>query len=339
MNQELEKLIDLTLADGILTEKEKTVLFRKAKELGVDEDELEIILDGKLHKLQQGNSSSTVKHGEVKKCPSCNANVNSFSSVCGDCGYEFRNIGANNSVKELSNRLDRVVIKCEAKSYEHMVGRGYGDEETAKQDDIAIKQKSVIKNFPIPQTREDLFEMLYFIHPKTKVGFSSDKNTSAWRNKFTEILNRAKVAYASDKKILSELERFETEHKISVLGRVVLFYNNLNGSARAMFALILIFILCGGGLGLYELFGKSEIKTEQNRLKQIESEILQDIKEKNFDDAELLLNQLEWTITEDREKNFLDDVIKHRDKYQDKRDFWENKKSELQILIEQNKNK
>jgi hypothetical protein len=49
MNPELEKLIDLTLADGVLTEKEKTVLFRKARELGVEEDELEIILDGKLH--------------------------------------------------------------------------------------------------------------------------------------------------------------------------------------------------------------------------------------------------------------------------------------------------
>ncbi len=339
MNPELEKLIDLTLADGVLTEKEKTVLSRKARELGVDEDELEIILEGKLHKLQKANSSSSAKHGEIKKCPSCNANVNSFSSVCGDCGYEFRNIGANNSVKELSNRLDRVVNECEAKSYEHMVGRGYGDEETARQDDIAVKQKNVIRNFPIPQTREDLFEMLYFIHPKTKVGLSADKNTSAWRSKFTEILNRAKVAYASDKKILSELERFETEHKISVFGRAVLLYKSLNGSARAMLGLLLMFVFCAGGLGLYELFGKSEINTEQNRLKQIESEIMQDIKSKNFNDAELLLNQLEWTITEDREKNFLDDVIKHRDKYQDKRDFWENKKSELQNLIEQSKNK
>lgn len=39
MNQDLEKLIELTLADGQLSEKERTVLFRKAKELGVDHDE------------------------------------------------------------------------------------------------------------------------------------------------------------------------------------------------------------------------------------------------------------------------------------------------------------
>jgi len=48
MNEELEKLIELTLADGQLTDKERTVLYRKAMELGVDQDEFEIVLDAKL---------------------------------------------------------------------------------------------------------------------------------------------------------------------------------------------------------------------------------------------------------------------------------------------------
>lgn len=53
MNAELEKLIDLALADGQLTEKEKQILTRKAKEFGVDEDEFEMVLEGKLHLAQK----------------------------------------------------------------------------------------------------------------------------------------------------------------------------------------------------------------------------------------------------------------------------------------------
>lgn len=246
MNQELEKLIDLTLADGILTEKEKSVLFRKAKELGVDEDELEIILDGKLHKLQQGNSSSTVKHGEVKKCPSCNANVNSFSSVCGDCGYEFRNIGANNSVKELSNRLDRVVNECETKSYKHMVGRGYGDEETARRDDIAAKQKYVIKNFPVPNTREDILELLHFIQPKVEVGFRADKNVFDWRNKYREIINRAKASYRSDKKMLDDLIGLENDlQQKNPIGYIFCLYTTSSAGFKWVLHMLSLMALIG----------------------------------------------------------------------------------------------
>jgi hypothetical protein len=46
MNQELIKFIELCLSDGIISDKEREVIFRKAKALGVPEDECEIILEG-----------------------------------------------------------------------------------------------------------------------------------------------------------------------------------------------------------------------------------------------------------------------------------------------------
>ena len=51
MHPEIEKLIDLALADGQLTDKERNVILKKATELGVDTDEVEMVLDGKLHQL------------------------------------------------------------------------------------------------------------------------------------------------------------------------------------------------------------------------------------------------------------------------------------------------
>lgn len=53
MNQELEQLIDLALADGNLTDKKKEILNRKAKELNVDQDEFEMVLEGKVFLKQK----------------------------------------------------------------------------------------------------------------------------------------------------------------------------------------------------------------------------------------------------------------------------------------------
>jgi antitoxin component YwqK of YwqJK toxin-antitoxin module len=56
MNEQLIKFIELCLIDGVVTDKEREVIFRKSKELGVPDDECEIILEGMIHK---SNSSST----------------------------------------------------------------------------------------------------------------------------------------------------------------------------------------------------------------------------------------------------------------------------------------
>jgi len=48
MNEELIKFIELCLMDGVISDKEREVIFRKSKELGVPDDECEIILEGKI---------------------------------------------------------------------------------------------------------------------------------------------------------------------------------------------------------------------------------------------------------------------------------------------------
>ena len=48
MNAELEKLIDFALADGVITDKEREIIRKKAEKIGEDPDEAEMILDAKL---------------------------------------------------------------------------------------------------------------------------------------------------------------------------------------------------------------------------------------------------------------------------------------------------
>jgi len=66
MNEQLIKFIELCLADGFISDKEREVIFRKSKELGVLEDECEIILEGMITKLDNTNSISNVRVEEPK---------------------------------------------------------------------------------------------------------------------------------------------------------------------------------------------------------------------------------------------------------------------------------
>ena len=90
MHSEIEKLIDLALADGQITEKERNVILNKGNELGVNIDELEMILEGKIHQLKSSQIKPTKeKVGIIKTCPSCGASVKSFQTNCEDCGHEY----------------------------------------------------------------------------------------------------------------------------------------------------------------------------------------------------------------------------------------------------------
>ena len=58
MNEQLIKFIELCLSDGVITDKEREVIFRKSKELGVPEDECEIILDSMIFKNNDNKKDS-----------------------------------------------------------------------------------------------------------------------------------------------------------------------------------------------------------------------------------------------------------------------------------------
>lgn len=46
MHPDLEKLILLALADGVVSEKEREIILRKAEKLDLDVDEVEMYLEG-----------------------------------------------------------------------------------------------------------------------------------------------------------------------------------------------------------------------------------------------------------------------------------------------------
>jgi hypothetical protein len=135
MNPELEKLIDFALADDVITDKEREIIRKKAEKLGEDPDEAEMILEAKLaiqNKDRVASSSppsptpppvaaatptpppsmppptakqKSSKVGNIMTCPACGSTVNSRDLNCNDCGHEFRNVGAINSIKEFYKKI------------------------------------------------------------------------------------------------------------------------------------------------------------------------------------------------------------------------------------------
>lgn len=182
-NEQLEQLIDAALADGVLTEKEKQVLFKKAQTLGVDLDEFEMVLDARLVKLQKEQQSSAPKSnklGDVKKCPACGAIVQSYQGVCQECGFAFENTDANSSSKRLYEAI-------------------------SKEKDIKKKQE-IIETFPIPNTKADLLEFLTALKPR--ISDLDGEFANVYYKKYSECIEKVKVSFLGDKQLQSFIDDF-----------------------------------------------------------------------------------------------------------------------------------
>lgn len=218
MNQEIENLIDIALADGEVTEKERGIILRKAQALGEDDDEVEMILEGKIALMNkeknalnvQIDSLQTTKQGVVKKCPSCGSAVSSFQTNCSDCGHEFRNIEVISSINKLHKELQNVeeVERNRPRSWAEKL-----DGELAVAKAVANRQKAIISSFPVPNAKEDLMEFLSIscAEASKKLGFFIASVhpevvlKNAWKAKCEQVILKARLAMKDDKNGLEEI--------------------------------------------------------------------------------------------------------------------------------------
>ena len=209
-DQKLEKLVDMALEDGVITEKEKDILVKRAKSLGIDLDEFEMYLDSRLASLSntQNTTSNQNKFGNLLKCPSCGTSVPSLTIICKDCGFEFRNIKANSTVKELVDKLEHatITVASEKKTFLSILKGDCWDK-------VDYLKSGIVANFPIPNTKEDVLEFAIFISSNIdsyKVinilnsvenilkGKASEKWNDVWIKKYKEIIYKAKLLCKDD---------------------------------------------------------------------------------------------------------------------------------------------
>ena len=223
----LDNLINLALADGEVTEKERAIILRKAESLGEDKDEIEMILEGKISLMKKEqlalNSQTSIptgnKEGIVVKCPSCGDIVPSFTINCKACGHEFRGVTSRSVIFQLQIKLKEI------EDYEWKNNPYNGLNGTVKADymvilSIANKQTPIIEGFLVPNTKEDILEFLSLALPIGSKQFSwfdktqqpgDFKLSKVYKAKAQQCIMKARIAFANDIELLNQIKNYSIQ--------------------------------------------------------------------------------------------------------------------------------
>lgn len=182
------------------------------------------------------------KFGDIRKCPACGAILQSFQTTCPDCGHEFRNIESVQSAQKLFDQLQAVELRKGEKISNHeaekqrrlddlsrrhnsdgaLVKIFGGEKRQALQDeeredlirelnkglaaierDALSEKRNIIKNFPVPNAKEDLMELLAMA---TSNAYDNDgvigPEEEVWIQKTDQVYQKIVVCSANDKTFL-----------------------------------------------------------------------------------------------------------------------------------------
>lgn len=194
---------------------------------------------------------TTVYEGYIHKCPNCGEVLNAFASHCPSCGYELRGAQSTNAIKDFSLKIEQAAL----------------DEQKV----------TLIRNFPVPNTKEDIFE--FMILASTNItGEQQKKVFDAWLVKFEQSYQKAQLVI-KDPSDMAQIKTIydKTQKKI---GKEILWRNAraagdtisqsasflrkiflLIGKNAAVIAGIVLFVVAistdrsGGNSSGYELIG------------------------------------------------------------------------------------
>ena len=149
---------------------------------------------------EQAIQRETTFEGKIYRCPNCGDVLDAYESVCESCGWEKRGSKATHSVQELSQKLQEIEInRPENKKtvFRDLEAEG---EIISKTDQQKI---DLIKNFPIPNTKEDMYEFLVLAISNVDAntyGLAGGSNThkaisNAWFSKLEQAYTKARVVF------------------------------------------------------------------------------------------------------------------------------------------------
>ena len=242
-NEQIENLINAALTDGVLTEKEKQILFKKAESMGIDLDEFEMVLSSKLYEKQKAMEEERKKKsdaapksnkmGDVRKCPACGAIVSSYQVKCPECGYEFSGVQSNSSAQLLADKLVEA-SRGNTSMKDEFATVFFG----AAADKVTKVQVQIIETFPIPTTKADLLEFMALLEARSHTtSMTTDIKEkalcNAYSKKLRECLNKVKANYKDDPDFASYVK----SAKKTIIG-------NKLGRYKPFIVLIVLCLLC-----------------------------------------------------------------------------------------------
>lgn len=169
-----------------------------------------------------GKTNQSEKYdGVVHKCPSCGQTVDAFEAQCPSCGFEFRGVEPSSRVNDLAMKLEKV-------------------------SDIE-RRNELIRNFYIPNTKEDIFEFFILATSNIEAGGES---TDAWYAKLGQAYKKAFLVFGEG----PELERlkvlYSKSDKTRLINKSVTSLSHSRGvQCVALFVVGLVLTVIGQLLG------------------------------------------------------------------------------------------
>ena len=107
--KELDELIKEYLTDGIITSKERQVLLKKAQQMGLDVDEIDLYIDAQQQKVDQA-VETTKRNARGKSCPFCGAVIPLLADKCPECGKAITP-EASKELEEIFDNLENALVE------------------------------------------------------------------------------------------------------------------------------------------------------------------------------------------------------------------------------------
>jgi hypothetical protein len=222
----IDNLIDMACASGEITDEIRDIIIRKASaQLEIDLDEAEIIVKGKIslkNKPKDSAPNTTLpsnKEGVIIKCPACGEPTKSMTSECHACGHEFRSVVNRSTILILNQQLSEIeVYEWENNQFNGKNGQPKLDHMV--RDSIAAKQCPIIDNFPIPNSKEEIFEFLSMALPIGLKSFSwSEQFTNAaekqlsksYKAKAQQSIIKGRMILKNDKEAMEQLNYYSQQ--------------------------------------------------------------------------------------------------------------------------------
>lgn len=133
----------------------------------------------------------------VRRCPACGEIVGEYAYTCESCGFELRR-SSDGSIAELYRKLEEIENSRPKSKKEDDSGNTPTDKKLA----------SAIRNFPIPNTKEDLIEFLVMANANSRWDDRDAEEEAvpcAWRSKFDQAYTKAELLFGQD----ASFERFQ----------------------------------------------------------------------------------------------------------------------------------
>lgn len=168
----------------------------------------------------------------IKECPSCGAQLESFSTTCQYCGNELANVDSSNAMNDLVAKLEAAEEKARNdKSSGGIVGglMKLLDGETALEKKIYNAKSNILSSYPIPNSKEDLLEFLALsVSNVNSIKISALERLAgtsgtygykityknSWLGLANKAIIKARLSMKGDQKNLMKIEEYAKQLKI-----------------------------------------------------------------------------------------------------------------------------